>query len=195
MAYLAVKNWSRFQHYKDRNPKWVKLYVDILDDEEMREFPVSTRLLAVLLLCVAARRDNRFPGSADWLAVEVGIPKRAVAKSLSELIAAGFLVRASKSASKVASESAPPETETETDTEKSSGSSNGYVVDERAVEKLLASLTDKDARTEGVVRSLANKRRLPEGALIYARECATGPGVLSPTRVAVAELKKWVARP
>ena len=27
-----VKNWSKFQHYKNRNPPWIRLHVEILDD-------------------------------------------------------------------------------------------------------------------------------------------------------------------
>src|SRR5690606_19747530 len=33
-GYLTVKNFERFQHYKDRNPPWIKLYNDLLDDYE-----------------------------------------------------------------------------------------------------------------------------------------------------------------
>ena len=27
-----IKNWWKFQHYKDRRPSWIKLYEEILDD-------------------------------------------------------------------------------------------------------------------------------------------------------------------
>ena len=58
------------------------------------------------------------------------------------------------------------------------------------MEKLLKSLKDKDEHTRGVVAGLCNRYRLSEGDLMWALECANGPGVESPTRVAVAELKK-----
>lgn len=58
------------------------------------------------------------------------------------------------------------------------------------LDRLLTALTDKDALTERTVRSLIRRYRLAEGDLIWAWECSRGPGVLSPSRVAVAELKK-----
>lgn len=58
-----------------------------------------------------------------------------------------------------------------------------------AVEKLLEALTDADEGTAGVVWSLIG-RGCSEGDVAWALECATGPGVKSPSSVAVAELKK-----
>lgn len=31
---MRVRNWKKFQHFKNRRPPWIKLYRDILDDEE-----------------------------------------------------------------------------------------------------------------------------------------------------------------
>ena len=31
---FSVKNWDEFQHYKDRNPPWIKLHNHLLDDYE-----------------------------------------------------------------------------------------------------------------------------------------------------------------
>jgi hypothetical protein len=33
VRYLRVKNWSEFQHYKDRNPPWIKLHRTLLDHD------------------------------------------------------------------------------------------------------------------------------------------------------------------
>lgn len=60
----------------------------------------------------------------------------------------------------------------------------------RAVDKLLGALPDKDASTHRTVVRLCQRYRLAEGDVMWALECATGPGVESPTRVAVAELRK-----
>ena len=30
MKNLTIKNWHKFQHYKDRNPPWIKLHYEIL---------------------------------------------------------------------------------------------------------------------------------------------------------------------
>ena len=35
--YFTVKNFEQFQHYKDRNPPWIKLWTKLLDDYEFNE--------------------------------------------------------------------------------------------------------------------------------------------------------------
>jgi len=30
MLTLKVKNWEKYQHYKDRNPPWIKLHFELL---------------------------------------------------------------------------------------------------------------------------------------------------------------------
>jgi hypothetical protein len=30
-----VKDWTKFQHFKDRRPPWIKLYRDILDNRDI----------------------------------------------------------------------------------------------------------------------------------------------------------------
>lgn len=56
--------------------------------------------------------------------------------------------------------------------------------------RLLNALSDKDPLTEHTIRRLQSRYRLTEADLIAAWEAATGPGVKSPTRVAVSELRK-----
>lgn len=33
-AWIVIPNWERFQHYKDRQPKWIKVYTELMDDPE-----------------------------------------------------------------------------------------------------------------------------------------------------------------
>jgi hypothetical protein len=95
MKTLRVKDWERFQHYKNRRPPWIKLYDDMLEDEELLAMPKEARLLYCLLLLVAARKDNRFPNDANWLAVELALPVADVRKGLPPLIASGHLLNGS----------------------------------------------------------------------------------------------------
>lgn len=49
---MRIKNWSKFQHFKDRKPPWVKLYRDILDDIEWHELdPLAVKVLVRSYLC------------------------------------------------------------------------------------------------------------------------------------------------
>lgn len=62
------------------------------------------------------------------------------------------------------------------------------------LERLLGVLTDKDERTRRTIAKIVLDGRLAEGDLAWAQECASGPNVVSPTRVAVAELQKRARR-
>lgn len=198
MTYLAIRNYDRFQHYRDRRPVWVKLYVSLLQDKDYRALATTSRLVYVLLLLVASNRDNEIPNDAAWLSVEIGVPRALARKALDDLIAHGYLIRASDRASRPASELASDlatalsaETETEKESAVAVGTNGGIEADrELALTRLLASLKDKDEKTHLVVRGIVTDGRLAVGDIEWARECAAGPGVQSPTRVAVAELKK-----
>jgi len=58
---MRIKNWTKFQHFKDRRPPWVKLYRDILDDLEWHELdPLAAKVLVMLWL-IASENDGRVP--------------------------------------------------------------------------------------------------------------------------------------
>jgi hypothetical protein len=68
MEYLKVVNWGKFQHYKDRNPPWIKFHTSLLDDYEFQRLPDAAKWQLLLLWLVAARQDNRIPDDSEWLA-------------------------------------------------------------------------------------------------------------------------------
>ncbi len=73
MDYLAVRNWGTFQHYKDRNPPWIKLHTSILDDYEFQHLPDGAKWQLLLLWALAARKDNRIPYDRVWIASTIGV--------------------------------------------------------------------------------------------------------------------------
>lgn len=92
MSYLAIKRWEHFQHYSGRRPIWIKLYVELLDDQEMRKLSPPTRLLWIQLLLLAARHDNAILFDVSNIAKSVSLSKIRVAESIAELIAGGWIV-------------------------------------------------------------------------------------------------------
>jgi hypothetical protein len=58
---MYIKNWSKFQHFKDRKPPWIKLYRDILDDLEWHE--LDPRASKVLVMCwlIASEDEGTLP--------------------------------------------------------------------------------------------------------------------------------------
>lgn len=126
MRYVAVRNLERYQHYGNRRPTWVKLYLAVRYDEDFSSLTPTSRLLFIYSLLLAAERDNRIPADPSWLSIEVGMTRSAIAKSLDDLLAHEYLVPASKvasngasgSASELASKSASPEKEEEKEEER-----------------------------------------------------------------------------
>jgi hypothetical protein len=60
---MKIKNWSKFQHFKDRKPPWVKLYRDVLDDMEWYELdPLASKVLVMCWL-IASEDEGCLPNS------------------------------------------------------------------------------------------------------------------------------------
>lgn len=58
---MNVKNWSKFQHFKDRRPPWIKLYRDILDDVEWHELDGETAKVLTMLWLIASEANGQLP--------------------------------------------------------------------------------------------------------------------------------------
>jgi hypothetical protein len=56
-----IKNWHKFQHFKDRKPPWVKLYRDILDDLEWHELDAKAAKVLVSLWLISSEDDGYLP--------------------------------------------------------------------------------------------------------------------------------------
>lgn len=53
-----IKDWSKFQHFKDRNPPWVKLYRDILDDPDWHELDGESAKILTMLWLIASEDET-----------------------------------------------------------------------------------------------------------------------------------------
>lgn len=89
MKYLTVRNLDRYQHYKDRDPKWIKLYYSILDDEAFIFLSETLRCRYITCLILASRSNNRIPSDPLYLKKVMRLDKP---PDLQPLIDIGFLV-------------------------------------------------------------------------------------------------------
>jgi hypothetical protein len=55
---IRVKDWNKFQHYKDRNPLWIKLHKKVLDDFDFQRLPLASRALAPMLWLLASEYEG-----------------------------------------------------------------------------------------------------------------------------------------
>lgn len=129
VAMAVVKNWHSFQHYKDRNPAWIKLHRKLLDDFEFASLPLASKALAPLLWLLAAEsKDGTFRCDVDWLSFRLHIDRQEVDAGISPLFDSGFIVHASKTLAR-RKQPATPETEKEREKEKNTSSTavEGFV--------------------------------------------------------------------
>lgn len=65
-----IKNWSDYQHYKDRCPPWIKLHHALLTSEVWVMGTDATRTLAVASMLLASRNDDNdgtFNGDPEYI--------------------------------------------------------------------------------------------------------------------------------
>jgi uncharacterized phage protein (TIGR02220 family) len=119
VIYFEVINFAQMQHYKDRNPPWIKLYNEILDDYKFSCLQDASKLHHILICLLASRNNNKIPYDAKWIAKRINASEPVNLKALED---AGLIRRINdlEDASDMLADceqSAMPETETETETE------------------------------------------------------------------------------
>lgn len=85
---FSVKNWNEFQHYKDRNPPWIKLHNHLLDDYEFECLGDAAKGHLLCIWMLASRTKNEMPYDEKWITKKIGASSRVNLKALRD---AGFL--------------------------------------------------------------------------------------------------------
>ena len=67
-AYIEIDQWDEKQHYKDRDPPWIKLYNRLLDNHRWGRLPDASKGHYTGLLMLASRNANEIPLDVDWIA-------------------------------------------------------------------------------------------------------------------------------
>lgn len=75
MEYVQIVDWKKFQHYKDRNPPWIKLHAEILSDYDFCCLQDDSKLLLILLWILASKLDNKIPNDTKWIKEQIHIDK------------------------------------------------------------------------------------------------------------------------
>ena len=88
MAEIRIRNWHKFQHYKDRNPPWIKLHYDLLSSRDWVMLDDTSKLLAVVCMLLASRNDGFVPDDPEFIQRVAYLKKPA---DLKPLIKCGFL--------------------------------------------------------------------------------------------------------
>lgn len=87
-CYFRVVNLDRFQHYKDRNPPWIKLHASVLDHYEFSRLPDASKQHLMLIWLLASRTDNKVVWDEAWVGQRISATDPV---DLSVLREAGFI--------------------------------------------------------------------------------------------------------
>ncbi len=89
MKTFSVKNFEKFQHYKDRAPPWIKLYNGLLEDYEFGLLPDASKMHLIAIWLLASRSENKIPYDAKWVSGRINATESV---DLDLLAGRGFIV-------------------------------------------------------------------------------------------------------
>lgn len=96
--YFTIKNWARFQLYKDRTPPWICLYNTLLDDIDFNLLEPRTQRDLIFIWLLYSRKFGReesgcLPYNPEGIARVIGAREPV---DLDALAAVGFIVQVDK---------------------------------------------------------------------------------------------------
>ena len=91
MKYLSPKNWVNFQHYKNRNPPWIKLHRSCLMDPAFLKLDVYGRATCPMLWILASsHHEGLIPFVIEDLAVVLRVSEADCQKGIKALLDKGL---------------------------------------------------------------------------------------------------------
>jgi hypothetical protein len=171
-GFLAVKNFERFQHYKDRNPPWIKLHAAVLDDYEFGRLQDASKMHLMGLWILASKCDNHIPADPLWIAKRIGANSPV---DLEVLVRAGFLMRLQR-----ASDTLDERQQDATRVEESRGEAEAESTPDarEAFAKVEKQLPEK--RQRDAFRALTRASRNPQAFALEVHSILTGMHRLAP---------------
>lgn len=88
MKYLSIKDLAKHQHYKDRNPPWIKLHRSVLSSYSVRCLQDASKAHLMLLWLLASGMDNRIPYDLAFITEMIGATTPV---DIEELVLQGFI--------------------------------------------------------------------------------------------------------
>ena len=111
MRYIKIINWDKFQHYSHRNPPWIKLHKDLLNDYKFSCLQDASKLHLMLIWLLASQMDNLIPDDEVWIQQKLCLNEKVDIKTLIK----HWFIEYSSDMLATCKQSATTETETETE--------------------------------------------------------------------------------
>jgi hypothetical protein len=87
--YIVIPRWDEFQHYRDRDPIWLKVYTRLLSDEGFRQLTFHQRGVLLSLWVEYARSGRQLRDNTATLTRQLG--NRVMRRDIEALTYAGFI--------------------------------------------------------------------------------------------------------
>ena len=112
---MRIRNWKKFQHFKDRRPPWIKLYRDLLDDPDFHALDdaASKTLILLWLLASEDKTQEGLLPDIRTISFRLRLTEKEVKQRLARL--SKWLEQDDITMISGRYQDGPPETETETD--------------------------------------------------------------------------------
>ncbi len=148
-AWIVIPNWRRFQHYSDRDPRWIKNYVAQLHDDDYLDLTFHLRGVLHGIRLLYASSACQLPADTKKLSHRLG--QRVTRANLASLYDAGLIeLAASKPLAKCSTpleQSASPKQSREEENKSRAEVRGGEPVDNdrgHAILKLIAEVRGSD---------------------------------------------------
>lgn len=184
-----IKNWRKFQHFKNRRPPWIKLYRDLLDDPEWHDLdPAAAKLLVTLWLLASEdeKQEGRLP-DLKTIAFRLRLTEKEAKQKLAKV--SNWLDQDDITTISPRYQDGSPETETETELEHDA--SHHWTTDEEPIgehprarlfrrgKTLLVSLGVSEKQSGAVIGRWLKQKNDPEG-ILAALQYAADHGIIEP---------------
>lgn len=87
-CWLTVVNWDTYQHYRDRNPPWIKFHSSALEDPVIAALPDAAKAHLFGVWLLASRLDNKIPADPAFIGKRINATTKI---DLSLLLRCGFV--------------------------------------------------------------------------------------------------------
>ncbi|CAB4127926.1 hypothetical protein UFOVP106_19 [uncultured Caudovirales phage] len=151
---MKIKNWTKFQHFKDRKPPWVKLYRDLLDDIEWHELDPKAAKVLTMLWLIASEDEGNIP-SIKQLAFRLRMTEKDTEVCVSKLSHWLEHDDINSISNEYHFDSLETETETETETERETKK------EKREIATIVACPTDVDQQIWDDWKQLRKAKKAP----------------------------------
>ena len=187
---LRIKDWNKFQHFKDRKPPWIKLYRDILDDPDWHELDGDTAKMLVSIWLIASEDETQQGYLPDTrrLAFRLRISESKLKQSLTKL--SHWLYQDDIKVISDCYQVDIPETETETEKERERETKKEKETDSATA--LLANFGITGQLSKDFVKNRKSKNApITETALNRMKTQADKAGLLMSEAVEVCIERNW----